>query len=189
MNDVCRGAAAGAPPPRAALLGAIQGGARLRKATTIDRSIPPGAGHVLQASPSSGQQDGPSGRSSPAPTSTPASGTNAKKEADDDLQNSQTASTSNAHRQSVDWYGALAADRYPSPTVPHPRDNTLPNVVEEREEAAQAPAELAAPVSAQIVDSEERSGSENEAEDPNTYFDMTSCKPFRICSVLHTVSK
>ncbi|GAA5957438.1 hypothetical protein JCM21900_003306 [Sporobolomyces salmonicolor] len=46
------GAAAGPPPSRGALLGEIQGGLRLRKAVTVDKSGPLGAGAVIgDASP------------------------------------------------------------------------------------------------------------------------------------------
>ncbi|WVQ83634.1 hypothetical protein IAT38_005775 [Cryptococcus sp. DSM 104549] len=81
-----------------ALLSSIQGGARLRKAQTVDKSAPPGTGkvigdaappaHINTAAPE--PQQGRAG--SPAPPS----------------EDSYVGG--NPNRQSVDWYASLAAD-------------------------------------------------------------------------------
>jgi len=78
---------------RGALLSAIQGGARLKKAATVDKSCPPVSGKVI------GDTAPPAHINTAAPPSPPTPA------ADDSF------APSNSNRQSVDWYAGLAADQ------------------------------------------------------------------------------
>ncbi|RXK39792.1 hypothetical protein M231_02985 [Tremella mesenterica] len=107
---------------RGALLSAITGGAKLRKAQTVDKSIVQGAGAVLgDAAPPSHINTTPS---LPSPTRTSASvakdlpsqnnfdAKNAPMEDHQDRENGDEDEYKlrNLNRQSVDWYAGLAAD-------------------------------------------------------------------------------
>lgn len=104
---------------RGALLGAIQAGAKLRKATTNDRSAAPVAGQVL------GSAEPPAHVIAPVRPPSPPSPVS-------DVPDSLALnSATNSNRQSVDWYTSLAAD--------HQRVPTLPAHEEEDEEEAPSP--------------------------------------------------
>lgn len=77
------------------------------------------------------------------------------------------------NRQSVDWYGGLAADTYPSPTTA-----SVPNLAtmaeedeEEVESSAPGPAPLRNGTSAELGDSRS-----SEADGPEADFDMSTCE-------------
>lgn len=145
------------------MLGAIQAGASLRKTTTSDRSKAPGAGSVI-------------GDASPpvrAPIAAPVERDHA--EPDTSFDQSSTAPKSlesglkpgNPNRQSVDWYGGLAADTYPSPTFPSQQNGQLPTMQEESEDEA-------------FIDAKQEVKETNGAlqdDSPEDEFNMTACKP------------
>lgn len=159
----CRGAQAGSPPPRSALLGAIQGGARLRKTATVDKSIVKGAGAVIGDASAPVQTFVPPPRSPSPPPTAPAPPV---------LQiQSPEKSSSNAanNRQSVDWYGGLAADTYPSPTLP--QASTLAPMREESEEDSSD--DETAVMQKQNGTSSDAAGAE---EGPEADFDFSACE-------------
>ncbi|WRT65306.1 uncharacterized protein IL334_002249 [Kwoniella shivajii] len=103
---------------RGALLSAIQGGARLKKAQTVDKSGPPAAGKVVgDAAPPPHISDQPRAISPPPQP---------REDEEDHF------ATRNANRQSVDWYAGLAADSS-HPAASHAEESTLPPTREEDE--------------------------------------------------------
>lgn len=168
------------------MLGAIQSGAKLRKAVTVDRSIVQGAGHVLSSSDDQHAPDQPSSSDSALAINGAKPGSSEEDARRAGGVEGERASTkSNQNRQSVDWYGGLAADRYPSPTLAEPSQPSLPEVAEESDdidvqaargdvqETSQSiiPADTAAPAMGIHQDAEG-------ADDPDAYFDMASCTFF-----------
>ncbi|WVW79834.1 hypothetical protein I302_101804 [Kwoniella bestiolae CBS 10118] len=102
---------------RGALLSAIQGGARLKKAQTVDKSGPPGVGKVIgDSAPPSHINEQPRAISPQVD----------EREEDD-------FTSRNANRQSVDWYAGLAADST-HPAAQHAEESTLAPTREEEEE-------------------------------------------------------
>ncbi|KAK9896443.1 hypothetical protein P389DRAFT_211187 [Cystobasidium minutum MCA 4210] len=178
------GAAAGSPPPRAALLGAIQSGARLRKATTNDRSIVQGAGHILDtpgAAANTERSEEETNASKPKGPS-PIMSDSQSVPPPDSLSSSTPAAKGN--RQSVDWYGGLAADHYPSPPVQSSSESMLPKVAEDAEEhssddddADNAKASQLQPHDATEVPS--TTGDPNADDDTTALFDMTASTKMR----------
>lgn len=105
------------PAARGGLFAAIQGGAKLKKAVTIDKSTPAVTGAVVgDAAPPSHISDVP--RAVSPPPSPPA-----------DEDRAEPASA-NANRQSVDWYAGLAANAPSGASAP----TSLPAQVEEEED-------------------------------------------------------
>ncbi|OXH48550.1 hypothetical protein J004_04452, partial [Cryptococcus neoformans] len=94
---------------RGALLSAIQGGARLKKAQTVDKSGPPGVGKVIgDAAPPSHIQETPREHAPPSPEAAPAP---VEERAPSPAPPSEDSFVSgNPNRQSIDWYAGLAAD-------------------------------------------------------------------------------
>jgi hypothetical protein len=92
-------APASAPGDVSALMRSIQGGMKLRKAVTVDKSAPPVSGKVIgDTAPPSHINAAPRPVSPPAMPEAPL----------------MSASSSNAsNRQSVDWYAGLASDATP----------------------------------------------------------------------------
>lgn len=95
------------------LLSAIQSGARLRKAQTVDHSVPPVSGKVI------GDTAPPAHINTGAPPSPP------NPAADDSFP------PSNPNRQSVDWYAGLAADQTHSAAI---HESVLASTWEEEED-------------------------------------------------------
>ncbi|KAK4688172.1 actin cytoskeleton-regulatory complex protein PAN1, partial [Tremellales sp. Uapishka_1] len=111
------------PQSRGALFAAIQGGARLKKAVTVDKSAPPVSGKVVGDS-------APPAHINAAPTPAP------------DSPKEEDFVAKSANRQSVDWYAGLASETsHPSAAV----ESTLPTTREEDESTANGHAAQAAP--------------------------------------------
>jgi actin cytoskeleton-regulatory complex protein PAN1 len=129
---------ASAPSPtisgdHGALFSAIQGGAKLRKAVTNDRSGSALSGKVL------GDTAPPSHITSALHSSSPSIDSAFDSSTSDLLRSSEYDSRSLSHRQSVDWYAGLAADH----GAPRDRELSVPTTLEEAEgesEAASVPA-------------------------------------------------
>lgn len=85
-----------------------------------------------------------------------------------------TAST-NGNRQSVDWYGGLAADHYPSPSTQSPSQPNLPQVTEDAAEEDNSSEHDAAQAPQRDLDRRDSETATVDLEDPNTYFDMANC--------------
>ena len=112
-----------------ALLGQIAGGFSLKKTQTKDRSTPASAGAVIGDASAPVQHYQPP---SPPRIATPPAAPIAAAPV-------ENGNREKNNRDSVDWYGTMAADGAPSPVAP-----TLPAQVEEEE-----PEEVAAPVVAE----------------------------------------
>ena len=106
---------------RGALLSAITGGARLKKAQTIDRSGPAVSGKIV------GDDALPAQINNDAPLSPSISAT------DDSF------TQANRHRQSVDWYAGLAADQS-HPAASH--ESVLESTNEEEEPSSREAAKV-----------------------------------------------
>jgi hypothetical protein len=117
---------------RGALLSAIQGGARLKKAQTVVKGAPTGGKVIGDAAPPAHISETP--REHPE-----VAGANA--DADDQAgqdEGATMAMSRNANRQSVDWYAGLAADQShpappaasfePSPGMESTREEVEPDV-------------------------------------------------------------
>jgi hypothetical protein len=103
----------GSAPPesRGALFAAIQGGARLKKAQTVDKSGPPVSGRVIGDSAPPAHIN--TALREPSPPPAPRAPLLAPEQDDEDEYSSRSA-----NRQSVDWYGGLAADTsHPQPVA------------------------------------------------------------------------
>jgi hypothetical protein len=111
---------AAAPPPGdvSALMRSIQGGLKLKKAQTVDRSAPAITGKVVgdQAPP-------PHINATPRPASPPRLLSEPQPAS---VPMSSNGSSTSSHRQSVDWYAGLAADQGAA--------NHLPSMTEEDEQ-------------------------------------------------------
>lgn len=171
------GAAAGAPPPRAALLGAIQGGAKLRKATTNDRSIAQGAGHVVSTDDDiTVKGTHTANDSSVAISPSESAGEAVRGSSVEKPIDAPTAVHASGKRQSVDWYGGLAADHYPSPTTTaSATQQTLPEVTEEPQEEDEAK-DYKQDSSQHDTSTSASTDTTTVDGDPNEYFDMANCK-------------
>lgn len=88
------------PNTRASLFASIQGGARLKKAVTHDRSAVAGVGHVLGDA-------APPPHIKSQPKELVAEGTGAGQ---DENENDNEPASQRSNRDSVDWYAGLAAD-------------------------------------------------------------------------------
>lgn len=140
----------GDPNSRGALFAAIQGGARLKHTTTVDKSAPPVSGRVIgDAAPPSHISDAPREHSAPehAPPHAP-------------REEEESSAQRSANRQSVDWYAGLAADSDRSVAEP----SGMTSVVEAEEPAEESKThETAHP--AKAAD-----------DDETSEFDMTTSK-------------
>ena len=117
---------------RGTLLSAIQGGARLRKATTNDRSASAISGKVIGDAAPPVPVNAVVNPPSPSPAPAPALDPRPEHSFSDsfDPPSMLSEDTKNGHRLSVDWYAGLAADHGAS------RAPTLSSMREEEEDAA-----------------------------------------------------
>lgn len=112
----------GNPMSRGGLFAAIQGGARLKKTQTVDKTAAQGAGKVIGDT------------SPPAPAApAPASPVSPPQEHDDDRQTQRAQ-----NRQSVDWYQDLASDADTGDRRPaqSQEQHSMPSMAEEEEPSA-----------------------------------------------------
>jgi hypothetical protein len=121
------------PADRGALLGQIQSGTRLRKATTNDRSAPPVAGRIRDEEPSQTVHHVPpsppaTSVATPERQTTPAGVNGATAHAD---EVPQAQPDIDSKRQSMDWYGTLAAEGLRAESEPPEK---LPTFAEEEED-------------------------------------------------------
>lgn len=159
-----RGAAAGSPPPRAALLGAIQGGARLRKTSTNDRSSAAGAGNVV-GSVDNDSDVSANAKDNDAIAPDPGSdGTASYEAAPSDQDVTQALASAFDKRQSVDWYGGLAAESV-SKSTGNDSINRL-TVVDEAAEGSDGVEPVGESSESLTFD----------ADDPSRDFDISICK-------------
>ncbi|KAH9842454.1 uncharacterized protein C8Q71DRAFT_732931 [Rhodofomes roseus] len=132
--------AVAAPAPsgdRGALLNAIQAGARLKKAQTVDRSASALAGKVLgDAEPPAHISAAPRAPSPPSPPESPEAASPPSRYDPSGLPEPPTVSARSSNRESVDWYAGLAADAGSAP----PDMSRLPSMAEEEEPATPVPA-------------------------------------------------
>ncbi|KAH9053752.1 hypothetical protein EDB87DRAFT_1650194 [Lactarius vividus] len=150
--------AAAAPVPtgdRSALLSAIQGGARLRKAVTNDRSASAVSGRVIGDA-------GPPPHVSVAASNPPP-----------EISHPDPGAGANPSRQSVDWYMGLAADQGPHAS----REPSLPSMGEE-EESKEANGHAASVPDIQIAHAEETQSDPFADIDRGTEYRVRSLYPY-----------
>jgi hypothetical protein len=115
---------AAGPGDVSALMRSIQGGLKLKKAVTVDKSGPPVSGKVL------GDTAPPAHiNAAPRPVSPPARAPSPP------MLDREDESSRSSNRQSVDWYAGLAADA----RAPVDRMPSLPAMAEEDYEEPYAP--------------------------------------------------
>lgn len=143
-----------------------------------------GAGHVLSDETQVERQaDADSAPSSPSavPIALLRPDTKPRQQDTEEGREKQSADGSADKRQSVDWYGGLAADRYPSPTMQVKGDSTLP-LVEEADETPSLGKDVRDVT--EVEESQKKNSDlvaegetiDEESDVPDTYFDMSSCK-------------
>lgn len=123
---------------RGGLFAAIQGGARLKKAVTVDKSAPAVTGAVVGGDAAPPAHIGEVARAVSPPPAAPAPAEGASPAAE--------PASANPNRQSTDWYAGLAANAPSGASAA----TSLPAQAEEDEDAADeaAPREAQAPVNA-----------------------------------------